>query len=236
VKIGGLQKVSLIDFPGKIAAVVFTQGCNFRCPFCHNESLVIPKKFTAPLAEDVFFDFLKKRIARLDGVVVSGGEPTLQGDLPDFLKKIKNLGFLVKLDSNGTRPDVFRSLLDEHLLDYIAMDIKHKFESYGVIAGAPVDLAAIKASVNLLKGSGLDYEFRTTVVPAFHGADDVMAIAQQVAHSRRFCIQEFVPNRAIDRSLTVNGSIFAPENHQTLENVKHFCEKYSDEVVLRGIN
>jgi pyruvate formate lyase activating enzyme len=223
MKIGGVQKVSLIDFPGKVAATVFTQGCNFRCQFCHNESLVLPEKFEKSIAEEEFFEFLRKRAGRLDGVVVSGGEPTIHADLAEFLRKIKNLGFSIKLDTNGTHPEILKNLYAEHLLDYIAMDIKHRFEAYGEIVAATVDVEAIKHSVAMIREWDLDYEFRTTVVPEFHSADDVKAIALQLSGAKKFVIQEFVADHAINKNLRGENSIFSPENRKTLDDIAKFC-------------
>jgi pyruvate formate lyase activating enzyme len=233
MKIGGLQKVSLIDFPGKIAAVVFTQGCNFRCQFCHNKSLVVPEEFEKSLDEGEIFRFLEARAGKIDGVVVSGGEPTLRSDLMQFMVRVKNLGLLTKLDTNGTLPDVLENLYAENLLDYVAMDIKHRLEKYGEITCVRVDVGKIKQSIALIKNSGVDYEFRTTVVPQFHTADDIKAIALQLSAAKRFVIQEFVPDHAMNRNLRNDNSIFSPENSEVLSEVVNFCRKHIGEFKLR---
>lgn len=226
--------MSLIDFPGKIAAVAFTQGCNFRCQFCHNESLVIPEKFQSPMDEEEFFNFLVSRRGKLDAVVVSGGEPTLHVDIVEFFEKIKNLGFLTKLDTNGTRPDVLKNLCEKNLLDYVAMDVKHRFDKYDDISGVAVDISAIAASIDLIKNSGVDYEFRTTVVPHFHRADDIEAIASQLSGAKRFVIQEFVPDHAINGNLSGENSLFSPQNRETMDALAAFCKSHVEEFSMRS--
>ena len=161
--IGGIQKTTLVDFPGKVAAIVFTQGCNFRCGYCHNPELLEHSK-NSDFNKNDFLDFLKTRIGKLDGVVITGGEPTLQKGLYDFIKEIKSLGFAVKLDTNGTNPIIVEKLINDNLLDYIAMDIKAPFDKYTKITGVGVDIENIKRSIELIKNSSVDYEFRTTVL------------------------------------------------------------------------
>ncbi len=160
MRIGGMLKFTMIDFPGKVSAVIFTQGCNLRCAYCHNREL-IPADKPALMTEDAVLTFLKKRQKALDGVTITGGEPTLQSDLPDFIAKIKSLGFAVKLDTNGTNPDMLEALLKANMLDYAAMDIKAPFGKYEAVCG-PVDLEKVKRSISLLKASSIAYEFRTT--------------------------------------------------------------------------
>lgn len=192
VIIGGLQKLTLIDYPGKIACTVFTVGCNFRCPFCHNPELVDQIKYpSAIITDSEFFDFLKFRRGLLDGVCVTGGEPTLHHDLPDFLKKIKELGFLVKLDTNGTNSETLESLLKDGLVDYIAMDIKTNLKNYEKVVGVKVNLENIKKSAGLIRESGLDYEFRTTVVPGLHDEADILAITLEIRGAKKYYLQQF---------------------------------------------
>ena len=171
--IGGFQKLSLIDFPEKISCIVFTVGCNFRCPFCYNLELVLPSKIPSQptISEKEIFDFLKKRKGKIDGVVITGGEPTLHPDLEEFVKKIKELGFLVKLDTNGYNPDVIYRLVKKNLLDYVAMDIKAPKEKYEFFSGIKLDLERIQASVDFLKKNYIDYEFRTTLAPGLTKKD-----------------------------------------------------------------
>ncbi|MDR1413394.1 MAG: anaerobic ribonucleoside-triphosphate reductase activating protein [Puniceicoccales bacterium] len=233
MKIGGLQKVSLIDFPGKIATAVFTRGCNFRCQFCHNESLVLPEKFEKPLDENEVLHFLGTRVGKIDGVVVSGGEPTLQTDLAEFLEKIKNLGLLTKLDTNGALPHVLENLYARNLLDYVAMDIKHRLENYEEITSVCVDSGKIKQSIALIKNSSVDYEFRTTIVPQFHTTEDIKAMAVQLAGAKKFVIQQFVADHAMNKNLSSENSIFRPENGAILTEVAEFCRKYVGEFSWR---
>lgn len=178
MRIGGLLKTSLIDYPGKIAAVVFTQGCNFRCFYCHNPELIASKE--GVYSEKEILDFLGRRRRKISGVVITGGEPTLQEDLPDFLKKIKEMGFLTKLDTNGSNPRMLRKLIEQDLVDYAAMDIKGPFSKYHDIVCASVDLDDIKESIRLLMDSNLDYEFRTTIGKGILDIDDIEEIAKYI--------------------------------------------------------
>ncbi|MDP8264777.1 MAG: anaerobic ribonucleoside-triphosphate reductase activating protein [Candidatus Aceula lacicola] len=191
LRIGGFQKFSLIDFPGKMAAVVFTQGCDFRCPFCHNPDLVLPEKFSEPILEQEILEFLEKRQDQLQGVVVTGGEPTIQGDLKAFLKKVKDLGFFVKLDTNGNNPEVLDDLIKEKLIDYVAMDVKAPLEKYSDVTGVQIDQSKIKESIDLILNSGIDYQFRTTVVKPFLSDQDLSNIASFLQGAKRYILQPF---------------------------------------------
>ena len=192
MRIGGLQKFSLLDFPEKIAAVVFTNGCNFRCPFCHNPTLVAETALTPHVPEEEFFTFLAQRIDRLDGVCVTGGEPLLQSDCADFLRRIKRLGFLVKLDTNGSFPEKLKAILAEHLVDYVAMDIKNVSEKYTATAGISESfIDNIHKSANLLLNGDIPYEFRTTVVREFHTIDDIGQIGRRLRGGRKYCLQNY---------------------------------------------
>jgi pyruvate formate lyase activating enzyme len=168
MKIGGLQKFTLSDYPGKTAAIIFTQGCNFRCPFCHNASLLEMGAETAVIAEEDIFSFLRSRVGKLDGVVISGGEPTLQPDLPGFCRAVKQMGFAVKLDSNGSKPWVLEKLLTDKLVDFIAMDIKAGFENYQLLSGVEVSVESIAKSINILSEASVPVLFRTTMVDGLH--------------------------------------------------------------------
>ncbi|MDR2776517.1 MAG: anaerobic ribonucleoside-triphosphate reductase activating protein [Puniceicoccales bacterium] len=236
MKIGGIQKVSLIDFPGKISCVLFTQGCNFCCQFCHNETLVLPEKFGTPMEEREIFNFLNAKKGKIEAVVMSGGEPTLQGDLEDFLKKIKELGFLTKLDTNGSRPEILDSLYRAKLLDYVAMDIKHRFDRYTEIANVSVSMDKIKQSIDLIKNSEVDYEFRTTVVPAFHTSYDIRSIIFQLTGAKRFVLQEFIPEHAMNKNLNDGDSIFAPRNRIVLQDIINFSKSHVEEFKIRAAN
>lgn len=162
MKFGGLIKFTLIDFPGRPAAVVFTQGCNFRCRYCHNPELVYPHLFTEPAPEEEIRSFLQRRQGTLEGVVVSGGEPTLFDDLPEFMAYLKKLGYAVKLDTNGTRPDMISELIEKKLVDYIAMDLKAPLDKYNLITGVDTNPEILLKSMDIIRHSGAEYEFRTT--------------------------------------------------------------------------
>src|SRR3990172_11807091 len=170
--IGGLQKTTLIDFPGKIAATIFTQGCSFRCSYCHNGELVIPERFQEPLSEEIVFNFLKKRVGLLQGVCITGGEPTLQRDLRSFIARLKNMGFSVKLDTNGSNPTHLEQVIADGNVDYIAMDIKSKLGDYAAITTSTVAAKMAEKSIALIMNSGFDYEFRTTVAQPLHKPSD----------------------------------------------------------------
>ena len=176
MRIGGLLKFSLIDYPGKISAVVFTQGCNYRCPFCHNPALVLPELFKEPLDVGEVLLFLEKRRTQLQGVVVTGGEPTIQPGLAAFMRQVRQMGFLVKLDTNGSNPDVLDKILTEGLADFVAMDIKSSPAGYAKAAGVAVDMRVLERSVALVKASGVRYMFRTTAVRQFVTPADMLAI------------------------------------------------------------
>ncbi len=193
MEIHGLQKLTLLDFPGNTACTVFTGRCNFRCPFCQNASLVLQPETLAAVPQEDVFAFLEKRRGLLDGVAVTGGEPTLQPDLEDFLRRVKDLGYRTKLDTNGARPDVLRSLLAAGLLDYAAMDIKSSPEGYARCAGVSESvLGPVSESVELLEASGLPHEFRTTAVKPLHTPEDFEAIGRWLAGTERYFIQSFV--------------------------------------------
>lgn len=202
MKIGGLQSFSLSDFPGKVAAVVFTQGCNFLCPFCHNGALIPMSPITnALIPENEVCHFLKSRVKQLDGVVICGGEPTLQPDLPSFLRKAKALGFEIKLDTNGSRPEVLRALLQEGLLDFIAMDIKAPLAIYDRLTGVHAPTKKVGKSIELIAGSGMAHEFRTTVVRSLLSPVDIQEIQAMVPPGSPHRLQEFHPENALDFAL-----------------------------------
>ena len=201
MKIGGFQKVSLIDYPGRISAVVFTRGCNFRCPFCHNPELVDPKLFMDLIPEKEILSFLEKRRGRLDAVVITGGEPTMQPELIPFILRLKAMGYLIKLDTNGTHPDLLVEMLDKKLLDYVAMDIKAPLELYGEVTRTNTDHDRIRRSISLIMGSGTDYEFRTTAVKPLLAPKDLEEIGRLIPGAKRFVLQKFVPTKTLDRDL-----------------------------------
>ncbi len=193
MKISGLQKLTLLDFPGQIACTVFLGGCNLRCPFCHNASLVLPERVEEQMSEEAFFDFLNSRKGKLTGVCVSGGEPTLQLGLADFIHRIKEMGFAVKLDTNGSRPDLLSSLISEGLVDYVAMDVKSSPEGYSRAVGrGGFDISPIHKSAELLMNGAVDFEFRTTLVRELHTAEDIRAIGSWLLGGEKFFLQKFV--------------------------------------------
>lgn len=200
MNIAGVQKVTLLDYPGKVACEIFTQGCNFECPFCQNSSL-IPITNTGEFSEEEIFEYLNLRKNILDGVVITGGEPTVQKDLKGFIKKIKDLGLLVKLDTNGGNPKVLQELIDEDLVDYVAMDIKNIFNKYNITAGKKINLDNIKKSIEILKASKIDYEFRTTIIKEMHSLDDIVSICKLVGNAKYY-LQNFEDSEfVIDHSL-----------------------------------
>lgn len=199
--IGGLVKFSLNDYPGKTAAVIFTLGCNFRCRYCHNPELVLPERYAPEIPLSQIYKFLESRVGKLDTVCITGGEPTEHLDLPEMIKKIKEMGFLVKLDTNGSRPEMLNKILKEGNIDYIAMDIKAPFEKYTKITAVPVDVEKLKESINLIINSGLPHEFRTTVVKSLTSFDDLRKIAESVKGADNYFIQRFVSYKLNDPSL-----------------------------------
>ena len=190
--IKGIQKTTLLDFPGKVACTVFTAGCNFRCPFCHNASLVVCPGQVDEISEEEFFNYLSKRKGILDGVAITGGEPLISAGIEDFIKKIKVLGLLVKLDTNGAFPDKLEALLDAGLVDYVAMDVKNSREKYAQTVGLPSFPEAIERSIDIIMKKAPDYEFRTTVVRELHQPQDIVDIANRIKNSKRYFLQSYV--------------------------------------------
>jgi pyruvate formate lyase activating enzyme len=227
--IGGLQKVSLSDYPGQICAVVFTRGCNFRCPFCHNPELVEPGHYAPSLHEAAVFSFLEQRRGRLDAVTVTGGEPTLQPDLPRALGQLKDMGYLVKLDTNGSRPAVVEHLLREGLVDYVAMDIKGPLDKYAAITRWEGSGEEIRQSIAAIMTGRVAYEFRTTVVKSLLTPEDLLAAARLVRHARRYVLQRFVPAGILDRELLSHAS-FSEEEFAVL---RREVQKEVDTVTIR---
>lgn len=230
--IGGFQKLTLIDYPGKLATTVFTVGCSFRCPFCHNPELVLTENLRLAAhntAEKEFFDFLKKRRGKLEGVCITGGEPLIQNDIVDFIKKIKRRGFAVKLDTNGTRPDVLKKIIDKKLVDYIAMDIKNHPGKYNETTGAKGDIGRIKLSVQAIMNSKVPFEFRTTVVPGLHAEDDFLEIAKWIGGAQKYYLQEYREIKILDPKLkqkTKGKSL-------DLQKIKKNIEKHFGHVGIR---
>ncbi|HHE67573.1 MAG TPA: anaerobic ribonucleoside-triphosphate reductase activating protein [Candidatus Parcubacteria bacterium] len=196
---GGLQKLTLIDFPGRVAATLFFSGCNFRCPWCYSSELVLPEKIKnqPKIPEKEVFDFLKKRRGLLEGVVFCGGEPTMHKELPSLAKKIKKMGFLLKLDTNGSNPKMLRELVEKNLLDYVAMDIKAPKEKYSQITGGKAELKKIEQSIDFLILGKVDYEFRSTIVPGLHSEKDIIEMARWIKGAKRYFLQNFLPEKTL---------------------------------------
>lgn len=230
MRIAGLVKSSLIDYPGKVAAVVFTQGCNFRCGFCHNAGLIRPEAPNpkSQIPELDVLEFLGSRVGKLDGVVITGGEPTIQPDLVEFIKKIKKLGFFVKLDTNGSSPSVISNLYTNNLVNYVAMDIKNSPKRYQETCGADYS-EKINESVELITASGVDYEFRTTVLPAFHNKESMEELAKSIKGAKRYVVQNFRNGEVLNASLKGARSFTRVE----LNELKNIAEKYIDDVQIR---
>lgn len=193
MKISGIQKLTLLDYPGTVACTLFTAGCNFRCPFCHNAALVLPEQIEdGSLDEDEVLDFLKKRQGILDGVAITGGEPMLHRDLPELLSKIKALGYKIKLDTNGSNPEMLKEVIERRLIDRVAMDIKNSPEAYGETIGVEnFDLAPIERSKDTLLCGDMDYEFRTTVVKGIHTEESLIEAAKWIKGAKEYYLQQF---------------------------------------------
>lgn len=227
--ISGLQKLTLLDFPGKLACTVFTAGCNFRCPFCHNASLINGSN-TEIITEEDFFSFLNKRKGILEGVCITGGEPTLQSDLKQFIRKIKDSGFLVKLDTNGYKPEILNELISEKLLDYVAMDIKNTKEKYYLTVGInEFDISPVIKSVELLMKNKVPYEFRTTVVKEFHNEQDIIKICEWIKNADKYYLQSF-----IDSGDILNGS-FSGYDEKEMKNLLNLALDYINTTETRGL-
>lgn len=230
MRIQGLQKLTLLDFPERTACTVFTAGCNFRCPFCHNASLVVDIPKEADITEDEFFAFLAKRQGILDGVCISGGEPLLQSDIENFMRRIKEMGFAIKLDTNGSFPDKLKTLVEKGLVDYVAMDIKNSLETYAITSGVDaIELTKIEESVSYLKAGHVPYEFRTTVTKNFHSKEEFEKIGQWLQGTKKYFLQNFV-----DSGDLINGKMQGCSE----EEMKQFLEvvqKYMPEAKLRGM-
>lgn len=195
---GGFERFTLIDYPGHMACMVYTIGCNFRCPYCHNPELV-DETATQTISSERVLSFLESRVGLLDGIVITGGEPTMHGDdLLGFMAEAKSMGFLVKLDSNGTNPGVLKKAIDRRIVDYIAMDMKSPISRYSKVVARPVDGAAIRESIRLIMGSGVDYEFRTTLIKSLTSPKDIEEIGEEVRGAKNYYLQKFVPTKILN--------------------------------------
>ncbi len=232
MKISGLQKMTLLDYPGKVACTVFLGGCNFRCPFCHNSEL-LDGTAEAVMDEQEFLAFLSKRRGLLDAVCVSGGEPTLQPGLEELLKKIKAMGYLTKLDTNGSRPEILKALVQQGLLDYVAMDIKNSPGRYAETAGAAVKLEGLEESIRFLTSGQIDYEFRTTVAAQLHDKDDIMQMGLWVSGLAQGDVKRWFVQPFADRDTVLFSGLCAPDEVQLSEFVG-ILSRFSSYSAVRG--
>ena len=224
-----INKLTLLDYPEKVACVLYTPTCNFACPYCHNWETLIKENLPPLDFEKDVISFLKKRIGILDGVVVSGGEPTLMKELPEKIKTIKELGYLVKLDTNGSNPKILRELIDGKLIDYVAMDIKHSFNKYyDIIVNRNIDLKDLEESINILKENKVDYEFRITLIEEYHDKESIYEIGKLLEGSKRLFLQQYKLSDGVsDKSLHAISEPIARQYQKILE-------EYIEEVELRG--
>lgn len=232
MKLIGLQKMTVLDFPGRVACIVFTYGCNFRCPFCHNASLVLGDG-KSDVTEEEFFEFLKKRQGLLDGVSITGGEPLLQHGIEDFLRKIKSLGYEVKVDTNGMYPEVLKKIVNGGLVDYVAMDIKNSPENYPITVGLEkVDLDKIKESINfLINEANIEYEFRTTVVAEYHDEQVFDEIGKMIDGAENYYLQVFK-----DSGNLIGNNKMTPLPRDVMQRMCDRVKPYVKNVQLRGID
>lgn len=218
--INGFQKLSLIDYPNNVCAVVFTGGCTFKCPFCHNPELVYNIADTSYSEENIITE-LSRRTKLLDGVCITGGEPTIHNELKGFIKKIKNLGLKVKLDTNGTNPGMLNELINEKLIDYIAMDIKTALERYSTGTGVKTDIQQIRESIKIITRSGIDHEFRTTMVPGVVNNEDVEEIIKEIKGAKKYVLQQFRPQKTLNKEF---------------QKIKPYSQKYIEQTAQKIIN
>ncbi len=225
--IHGLQKLTLVDYPGKCACILFTGACNFRCPFCQNGSLVLDPGGEPVISDDEIFSFLSRRRRMLEGVVVTGGEPTINADLIPFLSRIKEIGYSVKLDTNGYLPSVLKAAVGSGYVDYVAMDIKTSLDEYSLLSGVDTDTSRIKESIDFLLSGTVDYEFRTTVVDELHHRENFEKIGETIKGAKRYFLQSFVPSED-----TISGGFTTP-SVEKLENYKEILRSYIECVSIR---
>ena len=226
----GFQKLTLLDFPGHVACTLFSKGCNFRCPFCHNAALVTEEGNDVQFTEEEILGYLKKRKGVLDGVCFTGGEPLIQNQIADFMRKVKELGFLIKLDTNGSYPEKLKSLVEEGLVDYVAMDIKNSTERYGeTVDICNYDTAKVEESIDFLLQNKVDFEFRTTIVAEYHTIQDIESIAKRIKGAPRYFLQNFV-----DSGNLIGENLHAVEK-ETLVKMQEVAKKHLSCVEIRGV-
>ena len=231
--IGGLQKLSLQDYPDHVSAIIFTLGCNFRCHFCYTPQLVVPQKDYSLISEDSLFGFLNKRIKKLDSVVITGGEPTLHSDLPEFIKRIRALGYLIKLDTNGTNPEMLQDLIDPEasgLINYIAMDIKAPLEKYQEVTGVNLSLVNMEKSIILIRESNISYEFRSTIMPQFHNEEDIKKMGELIKGADKWYLQKFQPLKNL---VNKNFSQQKPYTDKEMEQLCAIAKNYVKKCEIR---
>ncbi len=236
LKVYGFVKTSLIDYPGKICSVIFLSGCNFRCPFCHNRDLVLKNNLNEFSKEEIF-EILNKRKNLLDGVCITGGEPLINSyeDISLFIRNIKkiNSNFLIKIDTNGTNPKLLKKLIDEKLVNFVAMDIKNSFKKYNQTTNSHVDLEKIQDSIKIIRKEGkkenIDYEFRMTVLPEFHSENDLLEIGKNLNGSKKFVIQSFIPQNTLDKNFEDKESF----SKEKIENFVKILKSFFEIVELR---
>lgn len=227
--INGMQKLTLLDYPGNVACLIFTQGCNFRCPFCHNSGLLDMNNNCEKIDEKEVFKYLEKRRGLLDGVCISGGEPLLQKDIEDFIRKVKDLGYKVKLDTNGSSPKKLKQLIEDGLIDYVAMDIKNDFLNYDRTAGMCTNIDNIKKSIEIIENSNIEYEFRTTIVKQFHDVGKLEKIIQYIGPNARYYIQNYQ-----DCSSVLQRGLNGFDNEELL-NIKNTLGVKYPNLEVRGV-
>lgn len=231
MEFSGFVKSSLIDYPGKISAVLFTQGCNFACGFCHNPDLVpLKAENLRQYSEKEVLEFLASRKGKLEGVVITGGEPLIHREIEGFIREVKDMGYLVKLDTNGTNPEFLRKLIKKGLVDLVAMDIKNRPEKYSETTSTKVHNKTIAKSIKIIMSSNLPYEFRTTVLPHFHEISDFEEIGKMIKGAKCYAVQGFVPKNTLNKDLEEAE----PFNAYDLQKIAVIMQKYVENVVVRG--
>lgn len=209
--ISGIQKTSLIDYPGKICTILFTRGCNFSCGFCHNPELVNKDKYIPIIPNEEILQFLKRRKDLIEAITITGGEPTLHSDLPNFIKQVKDMGYLIKLDSNGTNPEMLKEILSKNLIDFVAMDIKNSFSKYQETVNRKLNIEKIKKSIKLIIDSNINHEFRTTLVPIIHTKEDVLNMTKIIKGCQTYVLQNFKSTKTVDPAFTKSRSFTQKE-------------------------
>lgn len=229
MEIKGFMKNSFVDWDGKVASVIFLPGCTFRCGFCHNRAMVLEHEEIEPINYKEIEGHLKKNTGFIDGVVITGGEPTIHNELPELIRKIKALGYLVKLDTNGSNPEMLETIIKSSMVDYIAMDIKAPLKDYHKIAGVAVNIPNIRKSISIIMNSGIDYEFRTTIIPSIHGEAEIEEMSREIRGAMKYALQKFIPKNTISRDFEKEAS----PTSEYMKRMKAAAEKHLKNVILR---